>query len=101
MLKDITLQAWSPFQMPEWRGCFLGSPDYPELNLALTDLAGKYGVSETTVAAAWILRHPAKMQLITGTTSEARLREIAAACDLTLTREEWYRLFLSAGHPLP
>ena len=100
-LHDITLQAWSPFQMPAWKGCFLGSDKYPELNQKLRELAEKYHVSDTTIAAAWILRHPANMQLITGTASEIRLREIIAACDIALTRKEWYELYLAAGHPLP
>ena len=52
-------------------------------------------------AAAWILRHPAKMQLVAGTTKPSRLKEICQAADLTLTREEWYRLYLAAGHMLP
>ena len=100
-LHDITLQAWSPLQMPAWKGCFLGSDEYPELNQKLRELAEKYHVSDTTIAAAWILRHPANMQLITGTASESRLREIIAACDIALTRKEWYELYLAAGHPLP
>ena len=89
-LHNITLQAWSPFQMPAWKGCFLGSDEYPELNQKLQVIAEKYNVSDTTIAAAWILRHPANMQIITGTASESRLKEIIAACDITLTREEWY-----------
>ena len=100
-LHDITLQAWSPFQMPAWKGCFLGSDEYPELNQKLRELAEKYHVSDTTIAAAWILRHPANMQLITGTASESRLREIIAACDIALTRKEWYELYRSAGKRLP
>ena len=100
-LHDITLQAWSPFQMPSWKGCFLGSDEYPELNQKIRVLAEKYGVSDTTIAAAWILRHPANMQLVTGTASEKRLKEIIAACNITLTREEWYELYLAAGHALP
>lgn len=100
-LHDITLQAWSPFQMPAWKGCFLGSDEYTELNQKLRELAEKYHVSDTTIAAAWILRHPANMQLITGTASESRLREIIAACDIALTRKEWYDLYLAAGHLLP
>lgn len=100
-LHNITLQAWSPFQMPAWEGCFLGSDEYPELNQKLQVIAEKYNVSDTTIAAAWILRHPANMQIITGTASESRLKEIIAACDITLTREEWYELYLAAGHLLP
>ena len=100
-LHDITLLAWSPFQMPAWKGCFLGSDEYPELNQKLHVLAENPHVSDTTIAAAWILRHPANMQIITGTASESRLKEIIAACEITLTREEWYELYLAAGHPLP
>lgn len=100
-LHDITIQAWSPFQMPGWKGCFLGSEEYPELNNKIQELADKYQVSGTTIATAWILRHPAGMQVIAGTTSEERLKEIVQACTVGLSREEWYQLYLAAGHPLP
>ena len=96
-LNDITIQTWSPFQY----GFFIGSDKYPELNHCLEEIADKYHTTPTTIAAAWILRHPAHMQLIAGTTKPSRFREICAACDITLTREEWYRLYLAAGHILP
>lgn len=98
---EITIQTWSPFQYGFFEGVFLGSEKFPELNRVITELAQKYQVSGTTIAAAWILRHPAKMQLVAGTTKTARLKEICRAADLTLTREEWYRLYLAAGHILP
>lgn len=100
-LHDITIQAWSPFQMPNWKGCFLGSPDYAELNQVIEALSRRYGVSNTTIAAAWVLRHPANMQIISGTSNPERLREIIDASNTPLSREEWYRLYLAAGHPLP
>lgn len=100
-IRDITIQAWSPFQMPGWKGCFLGAEAYTDLNRRIQELADKYQVSNTTIAAAWILRHPAGMQMIAGTTSEARLKEIVQASDVDLSREEWYQLYLAAGHPLP
>lgn len=100
-LHDITIQAWSPFQMPAWKGCFIGSSEYQPLNDKLQELAKKYQVSATTIATAWILRHPAQMQVIAGTTSEKRLAEIVSACDMELTKKEWYDLYLAAGHPLP
>lgn len=100
-LHDMTIQAWSPFQMPNWQGCFIDSEKYPELNKVLKALAEKYQVSTTTIATAWILRHPAGMQVITGTASEKRLTEIIEAEKVSLSREEWYRLYLAAGHILP
>lgn len=100
-LHDMTIQAWSPFQMPEWKGPFLGSEAYGELNRVIDELAEKYGVSPTAIATAWITRHPANMQVIAGTTSEKRLAEIVAGAGITLTHQEWYRLYLAAGHILP
>lgn len=100
-LHDITIQTWSPFQYGFFEGVFIGSDKYPKLNALLDKLAEKYNVTPTTIASAWILRHPAKMQLISGSTSPQRIKEIAAASDITLTRDEWYQLYLAAGHILP
>ena len=100
-LHDMTIQAWSPFQGPNWSGAFIGDARYEKLNQELDALAEQYGVTPTTVAAAWVLRHPAKMQVIAGTAKESRLAEIVQAGDVPLTRQEWYRLYLAAGHPLP
>lgn len=100
-LKDITIQTWSPFQYGFFEGVFIGSDKYPELNKVLNELADKYNVTPTTIATAWILRHPANMQVIAGTTKLSRMKEIAAATSVKLERSEWYRLYLSAGHMLP
>ena len=100
-LKDITVQAWSPFQYGFFEGVFIGSEKYPKLNSELQSLSEKYGVSDTAIAAAWILRHPAGMQLISGSMNPSRIKEIASGADIVLTRPEWYRLYLAAGNPLP
>lgn len=100
-LHDITIQTWSPFQYGFFEGVFIGSDKYPELNEVLTTLAAKYEVAPTAIATAWILRHPAKMQMVSGSTNINRLDEIIAGTNVKLTREEWYRLYLSAGHILP
>lgn len=100
-LNDITIQPWSPFQYGFFEGVFIGSDKYPALNAELTALAKQYGVSETTIAMAWLLRHPAHMMPITGTMNKARLLDCLRAADITLTREEWYRIYRSAGNVLP
>ena len=100
-INDITIQAWSPFQMPAWKGVFIGAPEYEELNHVLNELAEVYDTTVTALAAAWILRHPAGIQIITGTASEDRLCEIKSAENIRLSRKDWYRLYLAAGHPLP
>jgi predicted oxidoreductase len=53
------------------------------------------------VAAAWILTHPANIQLIAGTTNNERLKEICKASNVKLERSEWYEIYRSAGHSLP
>lgn len=102
-LHGITVQAWSPFKYhtETERGVFIGSDRYPALNTALAEVAEAHGVSPTTAAAAWLLRLPAGVQVMAGTTKPARLAEICAAADVTLTRQEWYKLYLAAGHILP
>ncbi|MFI0237874.1 aldo/keto reductase family oxidoreductase [Streptomyces sp. NPDC016845] len=101
-LNKITLQAWSPLQKGFFGGVFIGDREnYAELNDALDELAEKYEVTPTGIAVAWITRHPANMQVVLGTTNPGRVAESAAGSDLPLTREEWYRLFRTAGHVLP
>jgi len=100
-LHDITIQAWSPFQAGFFTGVFLGSPDYPELNAVIDRLAAQYDVPPIAVATAWITRHPARMQVVLGTTSPDRVRGAALGSELPLTRAEWYELFRAAGHIVP
>lgn len=100
-LNDITIQAWSPLQHGFFKGCFVDSPEFPELNKVLAELGDKYGVSKTAIAIAWILRHPAKMQAIAGTMNPVHLKEICDATKVELTHNEWYKLYLSSGKKLP
>ena len=101
-LNDITLQAWSPFQKGFFDGVFIGDlENYGPLNDALNEIAAAHGVTPTGIAAAWITRHPANMQVVLGTTNPQRVTESAAGSDIPLSREEWYRLFTAAGHLLP
>lgn len=100
-LHDITVQAWSPLQAGYFKGCFVDNPDYPEMNRVLGELAEQYGVPKTAVAIAWILRHPAKIQAIAGTMNPTHLKEICEAEKVTLTHNEWYRLYLASGKFLP
>lgn len=100
-LHDITIQAWSPFQYGMIEGVFFNSEKFADLNEKLREIAGKYEVSDTTIATAWILRHPAHMQVLSGTMNPQRFREICKACEIVLTREEWYAIYMAAGHILP
>ncbi|GAB3615651.1 aldo/keto reductase [Okibacterium endophyticum] len=100
-LHDITLQAWSPFQAGFFDGPFLDSPRFPELNEVIDRLAAQYDVPALAVATAWITRHPARMQVVVGTTTPERVAAAALGSDLPLTRPEWYELFRAAGYRVP
>ncbi len=100
-LNNVTIQPWSPFQYGFFEGVFIGSDRYPELNAVLDRIAEERGVTSSAVAIAWILRHPARMQPIVGTTNAARLKEICAASRVELSRAEWYEIYKAAGNRLP
>ena len=100
-LHDVTIQTWSPFQYGMFEGVFLGNEKFPELNQKINEIAKKYEVSATTITVAWILRHPANMQMLSGTMNPARFDEICKAADIKLTRQEWYDIYLAAGNMLP
>lgn len=83
------------------RSVFLGNEKFPELNRVINELAEKYNVTDSAIAVAWILRHPAGIQTIIGTTNKDRIAQISKASHVHLTREEWYRLYMAAGNRLP
>ncbi|MEQ9810161.1 aldo/keto reductase [Streptococcus jiangjianxini] len=100
-LNKVTIQAWSPFQIDLSKGLFSGNSDYKELNDTITALADKYGVSDEAIIVAWILRHPAKIQTIIGSMNPDRIKRIAEAEKIELSRPEWYDIYTKAGHILP
>ena len=100
-LHKIPMQAWSPLQYGFFEGIFIGNENFPELNKKLNELAEKYAVTPSAIACAWILRHPVFVQVVTGTTSPARIKEMSKGADVTLTKQEWYTLYLSAGNTMP
>lgn len=100
-LHDVVIQAWSVLQFGYFKGNFIGNEKFQALNQVLERLAIKYGVTSSTIAVSWILRYPAKMQAVVGTTNPKHLREVSQAANFSLTRKEWYEIYLAAGNNLP
>ena len=100
-LKEIIIQPWSPFQYGFFEGVFLDNPRFPELNQQINEIAADKGVTNTAIAIAWLLRHPAHMQPIIGTTNPQRVKDSCEASGVTLSRQEWYQIYLAAGNRLP
>ncbi len=100
-LNGITIQPWSPLQHGFIEGSFSKNEKYAELNKIIGELAEKYGITETGMAIAWLLRLPDKMQPVVGSTNIERIKAVAEAADIEITREDWYKIYLAAGYRLP
>jgi len=100
-LHSLTIQAWSPFQKGFIEGPFFEDKKYAALTGKIDQIAAEYGVTRTTVAVAWIARHPANIQVILGTTNPQRLIEGCKGSELQLTREQWYQIYKAAGNMIP
>ena len=100
-LHDVVIQAWSVLQFGYFKGNFVGNEKFQALNQVLDRLAIKYGVTSSTIAISWILRYPAKIQAVVGTTNPKHLREVSQVANFSLTRKEWYEIYLAAGNNLP
>ena len=101
--KGVLLQAWSPLAQGILVGNVDGKPEHVRTTAALVqELAREYQTAPEAILLAWLLKHPAKIQPVLGTTRPDRLRSCAEALSVTLTREEWYSLFAAArGAPMP
>ena len=100
-LHDVVIQAWSVLQFGYFKGNFVGNEKFQQLNQVLNRLALKYSVNPSAIAIAWVLRYPAKMQAVVGTTNPEHLLEASQASNVNLTRKEWYEIYLAAGNDLP
>lgn len=106
--KNITPMAWSPLGagllgngakrlLPAQQGYKVDG-----IVKVLDDIAAARGTSRTAISYAWLMKHPARIVPIVGTTNPERIREAVKATEFELTREEWYRLLVAArGEPLP
>lgn len=99
--KQMTIQAWSPYQGPDNAGVFIDNDLFPELNVLLKEMAEKYNTTPTGISSAWILRHPANMQVVIGSMNLDRIQQIAEASEIEMSRKDWYALYMAAGNGLP
>lgn len=101
-LHGILIQAWSPVAGGKLIDPPRGADERTrQAAAAVKQLAEAKGVSREAIALAWLMRHPAGVQPIVGTTNVERLRRSAQADAVTLSREEWYGLWVAARGPMP
>lgn len=99
--RHMTIQAWSPFKRDMRGGSIFDADALPELNAKLDELASSYGTSKEAIACAWILRHPAGIQVLSGSSNPEHIRNVAAGADIDLSRVDWYGLYVAAGNDIP
>lgn len=107
LIERVTPLAWSPLggglladgaaRLLAWQQGYQTDAIKPVLD----DIARAHGISRAAVALAWLMKHPAQVVPIVGSTKPERIREAVKAANLEMSREEWYRLLLAArGAPL-
>lgn len=100
-MRGITLQAWSPLQYGMFEGSIFNREKFGKLNEVLSAFSRRYDVTEAMIAVAWILKHPANMQVLIGTMNPEHIKELCMCSGFELTRQEWYELYLAVGNDLP
>lgn len=102
MLNKVQLQAWGSLAQGRYTG---GKAEFEEdvaTAALVTKLAAEYGVSPEAIVLGWLMRHPAGIQPLIGTTNLQRIRQCTEATNVTLSREHWYALLESArGSDVP
>ncbi len=69
---------------------------------AMKPLKEKYDADESQLLLAWILKHPAIVHPVIGTTNKERITQSAAAVKIELELQDWFSLLVaSQGHDVP
>jgi predicted oxidoreductase len=91
----ITPIAWCPLggvAYSAWGNAF-SVADEQRIENELTKQSEKYGCATWQIILAWLLKHPAKICPIIGSTTPERIVAATQAFALDYSREDWYRLF--------
>jgi len=94
----ITPMCWSPL------GSYFREDNEAQgrIKTVMEELCPKYNATEDQLLLAWILKHPAGVHPVIGTTNPKRIELAAAAIDLPLTEIDWFKLLVAAqGHKVP
>lgn len=98
MIHNRLVMAWSPL------GTFYKEKQETKdrLNSLVTEMAGKYNATPTQVLLAWVMKHPAKIYPVVGTTRKERITEALKASEITMELEDWFLLLqASTGQEVP
>ncbi|CAH7244398.1 Aldo/keto reductase [Vibrio chagasii] len=103
-MNNIQLQAWGCLAQGRFaeQGLYSEHENVKKTTHYVAQLANQSGVESEAIVLAFLLRHPAGIQPVIGTTNLERIKASAVATQINLTREEWYNLYVySRGQALP
>ncbi|WP_139004364.1 aldo/keto reductase [Arthrobacter crystallopoietes] len=103
---DVELQAWGALAQGRYSGAAGTAETGPDAATAalVTELAEDKDCSPEAVVLGWLMRHPARIRPVVGTSNPKRIRACAEAEPVAaaMTRDEWYSLWVAArGRALP
>ena len=96
--KNIQTMAWAPL------GNYFKEKDEAQQRIenALKPLLKKYDADEDELILAWLMRHPAGIHPVIGTTKVERIKKSLRAVDIVLDEIDWFSLLVaSQGHRMP
>jgi predicted oxidoreductase len=97
-LHNIQPMAWNPL------GSFYKEaiPQTIRLRDLLQKLTAKYGISDDLLLLAWVLKHPAAIQPVVGTTQMDRIKNLKKLQGFELELEDWFAIWTeSIGTKIP
>ena len=100
----MTPQAWCPVAgvvYQAWGNRF-SEEDAARIEKEVGRQAAQYGTEPAQIGLAWLLRHPAGISPIVGSSTPERIAAATTALDINYSREDWYRLLEARnGRPVP
>lgn len=102
MQNKVQLQAWGSLAQGRFSGGQIQQDNDKAVAALVSKLAADYQTSPEAIVLGWLMRHPAGIQPVIGTTNPERIQACAEATHLTLSREHWYALLEAArGQEIP
>lgn len=96
--------AWCPLGgvvYPAWGNTF-SEDDEQRIATEIAQQAAKYGCNSWQLILAWLLKHPAHICPIIGSTTPERISDATKALDIVYSHKDWYRLLEARnGQPVP
>ena len=86
--KKIGIMAWGPL------GNYYKKTQEKKLQLLINSLSNKYSANEDQIIIAWLLKHPAKIHPVVGSTNKQRISSYIKAIEIDMDIIDWFAIFI-------